>query len=190
MFAAGTGLVAFGRWLARNDVAWLSALITRTLSQELASKASALTAQAARPATETPTVLKVVAALLVFSGVMSIAAAISGISSWQAAGGPPSITHFDSLTLRSGAGVYGLAMLVLAFGIYRRQRWGWMAGLLLIGAAVPFSFLQAFSSHALDRAPAFFRVFFLIAMIAVAVYWGVWWYAQRKHFAASRSDFE
>jgi hypothetical protein len=185
MFAAGVGLVAFSKWLARHDIAWLTAVIERALSKDLAPQSPDLAANAdpkaqARP----PVVLRLTAGALVLLGLMSIASAISGISSWRAGTGPMVITRFDSSALRIGAGIYGVAMLVLAFGIYRRQRWGWWAGLVLIGSAVPLTFVQAFTARGFEGVPTAFRVFFLAATIAVAIYWGTWWYAQRKHFVS------
>jgi uncharacterized membrane-anchored protein len=187
MFAAGIGFIAFAKWLARNDIAWLSAVIERALSKELAAQRSDGAAEkAANRQAGTPIVLRVVPGALLLLGVMSIASAISGISSWRAGRGPMLITRFDSSTLCIGAGVYGVAMLVLAFGIYRRRRWGWLAGLVLIGSAVPLTFVQAFAFPAPEGMPAAVRVFFLVATIVVAVYWGTWWYAQRKHFVSMR----
>jgi hypothetical protein len=116
MFGAGVGLVGFGKWLARNDVAWLSNIMRTALG---APAASTLVPSAADSAASVPTVLRVTALVLLFTGVMAVCSAISGVSSWHATSGHAATTRFSSWLLRLAIGAYGLWTLGLAFGVYR-----------------------------------------------------------------------
>jgi hypothetical protein len=188
MFCAGLALVGFGKWLARNDVTWLSNVIRTALGGAPviahASETLALVPSGADSASSVPTVLRVTAVVLIFMGVMGIWSAYSGVSSWHATTGHPTIiTRFSSTTLRLASGVYGFWALGTAFGVYRRQQWAWRAGLAYFGAAGLFCILQAFTSANFSDSAAV-RVIFCVASLAVTLYWGWWWYAQRVHFSS------
>ena len=90
MFGAGVGLVGFGKWLARNDVAWLSNIVRTALG---APAASTLVPSAADSTSSVPTVLRVTALVLLFTGVMAVCSAISGVSSWHATSGQIGRAH-------------------------------------------------------------------------------------------------
>ena len=191
MFGAGLALVGFGKWLARNDVAWLSNIIGTALGAPVSVQASEpvalvpLTADSTDSTDSTssvPTALRVTALFLLFMGVMGIWSAISGVSSWHATYGHAAIiTRFSSRSLRLAIGAYGLLALVLASGVYRRKQWAWRLGLAFFGAAGLLSILPTFtSSNFPDSAPV--RVIFCALSLAVTLYWGWWWYAQRVHF--------
>jgi len=185
MFGAGVALVALGKWFARNDIAWLSNIIRSALGAQPAIvgtpvNAAPISLIQATPAI--PMVLRVTALILVFSGAMGIWSAASGISSWQAGPGRSVITHFSSGFLRLGIGAYGFAMLGLAYGVYRRRRWAWQIGLGLIAAAAVGSIYQMLTSTDFPEGVVF-RVIFCVLSLAVTLYWGWWWYAQRIHFS-------
>lgn len=186
MLGAGVALVALGKWFARNDIAWLSNFIRSALGAppviETMHPYAAATSMN-QTTSAVPVVLRLTALILVFSGVMGIWSAASGISSWQASPGHKVITHFSSEHLRLAIGVYGLAMLGLAFGVYRRRRWAWQIGLAVIAAAALGSMYQALTSTELPDSAAF-RVIFCMLSLAMTMYWGWWWwYAQRIHFS-------
>jgi hypothetical protein len=185
MFGAGLALVGFGKWLARNDVAWLSNIIGTALGAPVSGQASepfALVPLTPDSTSSVPTALRVTALVLLFTGVMGVWSAISGVSSWHATYGHAAvITRFSSRSLRLAIGAYGLLALVLASGVYRRQQWAWRLGLAFFGAAGLISILPIFtSSNFPDSAPV--RVIFCTLSLAVTLYWGWWWYAQRVHF--------
>jgi hypothetical protein len=185
MFGAGVALVGFGKWLARNDVAWLSNIIRTALRAPVVAQASELSAGVASTADSTsslPTVLRVTALVLLFTGVMGVWSAISGVSSWHATSGHAAITRFSSWPIRLAIGAYGFWTLGLAFGVYRRKRWAWRLGLVFFGAAGLTSILQAFTSPQFPDS-AIVRAIFCVLSLAFTLYWGWWWYAQRVHFS-------
>jgi len=73
-------------------------------------------------------------------------------------------------------------MLGLAYGVYRRRRWAWQIGLGLIAAAAVGSIYQMLTSTDFPEGVVF-RVIFYVLSLAVTLYWGWWWYAQRIHFS-------
>jgi hypothetical protein len=185
MFGAGLVLVGFGKWLARNDVAWLSNIIGTALGAPVsaqASEPSALIPLTADSTPSVPTALRLTALFLLFMGVMGIWSAISGVSSWHASYGHATVvTRFSSRSLRLAIGAYGLLALVLASGVYRRKQWAWRLGLAFFGAAGLLSILPTFTSSNFPDS-ALLRVIFCAFSLAVTLYWGWWWYAQRVHF--------
>jgi hypothetical protein len=162
MLVAGLGFVRLGKWFARNDVAWLSGVITQALSASVVPVPQ-------RPETDVAAVafsLKGVALVLAASSVMTgVAAAFTGARvlpiHWQAA--------------------YAIAELVLAVGVWRRQPWAWWAGFLALGMAVVTSLL-AVPAFAQSSAPPIILVVFGAGLLVVVLSWGAWWYGQRKHF--------
>ena len=114
---------------------------------------------------------------------MAVCSAISGVSSWHATSGHAAATRFSSWLLRLAIGAYGLWTLGLAFGVYRRKQWAWRQGLAFFGAAGLTSVLQAFMSPNFLHDAAF-RVILCVLSLAVTLYWGWWWYAQRVHFSS------
>jgi hypothetical protein len=187
MFGAGLAVVGFGKWLARNDVAWLSNTIRTALGTPVIAQApepSALIPSMADSTSSVPTVLRVTALVLLFLGVMSVWSAISGVSSWHATSGHAAvITRFGSRSLRLAIGAYGLLMIGLALGVYRRKQWAWWLGLALFVAAGLIVILQAFTSQDIPDTAAV-RAIFCVLSLAITLYWGWWWYTQRVHFSS------
>jgi hypothetical protein len=187
MFVAGLAGVGLGKWLARNDVAWLSDVIRGALgtpadagvpSHPGPAIATPLTVSAAPP-----TVLRIAALVLFVGGLACVWAAASGVSSWHASfGEKATVTRFSSSTSRLLSGTFGLAMMTLAVGVYRRRAWAWSGTLALIVGSGLMAVPQIFF---LD--PGFpdgkaFRVIFGVLSLAITAYWGWWWYAQRMYF--------
>jgi len=191
MFGAGVALVGFGKWLGRNDVAWLSNVIRTALGAPVVGQASELSAptpSAAHSVSSLPTVLRVTVLVLLVVGAMEFWSTISGISSWHSSPGHTVITRFSSWPLRLGTGVYGLCTLGLALGVYRRKQWAWRLGFAFFGVAGLTSIVQAFTS-ALFPDSAVVRAIFSMLLLAVTLYWGWWWYAQRIHFSVRAANF-
>ena len=183
MFGAGLGFVALCKWFARNDVAWLSDVIGSALTKPTAARpSSAIAASLPVRTSARPIVLIVTAACLLLMGLAGLLAAATGISSYQAVPSHVTITHFSSWPLRAATGVYALVTIVLAVGIYRQEKWAWRLGLAYLGAAWLYSAYEMFRFW---QVPAALKVVFLVLSFGVAVYWGLWWYAQRVHFPGS-----
>jgi hypothetical protein len=170
MLIAGLGLVALGKWFARNDVAWLSGVIGRALD---------VPGVGAEPVQETlevagvPMVLKGVALFLAASGVMAAVTEFIG----------PKLGNEQGVVLQLGHWnlIYAVAAFALAAGVWSRGRWAWWGGFLLLGISTITSLLMMPVGTATGL-PPFIRVVFGFFAIVVVGVWGRWWYAQRKHF--------
>ena len=169
MLIAGLGLVALGKWFARNDVAWLTGVIGRALD---------VAGVAAEPIQETlevagvPMVLKVVALFLAASG--AIAALTEFIE-------PKLGQQRVALQIGHWNLVYAVSAFVLAAGVWGRRPWAWWGGFLVLGISTITSLL-AMPVGTPSGLPPFVRVVFGVFAVIVVAVWGRWWYAQRKHF--------
>ncbi len=172
MLAAGLGLIALGKWFARNDVAWLSAII----AQALGDPGAGAVAQVSNvDATAVPGVLKGVALFLAASSALSIFMDFFGPRIQLE--GPASVAR-QLGHWQLGFAVSGLA---LAAGVWRRRPWAWWGGFVLLGLSMITSWL-AMSQDQQLAIPVMMRVIFGIFAVLVAGIWGRWWYAQRRHF--------
>ena len=185
MFGVGIAFVALCKWFARNDTAWLSEVIGSALTKPTTIRPSSAIATPLPPgASERPMVVIVAAACLLLMGLIGLVAAATGISSYQASPHHVAITHFSSWVGRAAAGVCALVTISLAVGIYHQQRWAWRLGLIYVGVAWLYS---AFDMFCFSQIPAIVKSVFLVLSFAVAIYWGLWWYAQRVHFPNTES---
>lgn len=177
MVGAGVAMVAFGKWLARNDVAWLSEVIEDALKAPGAPSRRATTP--VDPAA-VPLTLKGAAIFLAFSGVMAL------FSAWMmsrlrliptsAGAQPPSPPLGDHWPL-----VYAALVLALALGVWRRRPWAWWGFFVLLVASGGWS-VYAMQAATNFMPPVGIRAAFAVMCCAVVVLWGRWWYGQRKHF--------
>jgi multisubunit Na+/H+ antiporter MnhG subunit len=170
MLIAGLGLVALGKWFARNDVAWLTGVIGRAL--EVPGVGAQTRDETKLDAVAVPTVLKGVALFLAASGVMALFAEFTA----PKLGGVPILAPLGHWNI-----VYAIAVLSLSAGVWFRRLWAWWGGFLVLGLSIVSS--QFFMrENAQVMPPPFMRVVFGIFSCVVVVVWGRWWYAQRKHF--------
>jgi hypothetical protein len=178
MVGGGVAMVAFGKWLARNDVVWLSRLIEGALKSPGAPGAAPAATISEDPAV-VPMTLKAAAIFLAASGVM---AAFSGLimpqlpsiptSAWTASPLPP-LGHWPL--------VYAAIVLALALGVWRRRPWAWWGFFLLLAASACWT-VYAMQASANFGPPIGVEIIFAVMCCAVMVFWGRWWYGQRKHF--------
>ncbi len=170
MFGAGLGLIGLGKWFARNDVKWLTKVISEALAPTVlrdpvpAERDPLLIASG-----ETPLVLKIVAVVLAIGATLALVTSRAG-----AAVRPP-------LILPSWVEAGAIFELLLAVGVWRRSSWAWRGGFILIGVG---AILPAWSMVAMsgDAPPLFATVLFGLFSLIVAAVWGRWWYGQRRHF--------
>jgi hypothetical protein len=174
MTAFGVGLIAFGKWLARNDVEWLSNVIRMAL-QPAEPAGTALTSMV-RSEAETPMVLKVSAGFLLLAGAVNLA---SVYGNWMPKGRVAS--QFDGPFLRMAIAVASVVMIVLAIGIYRRRLLAWRLGLVFLAASAVISLLQILIFNSFPE-PMGLKIGECVAMLVVFAFWARWWYAQRIHF--------
>jgi hypothetical protein len=187
MICGGIALVAAGKWFARNDVAWLSALIATALGTPRDGASVMRDALMNVDSDTVPMPLKVAAILLAASGAMALVAGVVGPHLW-----PSSMQAGESSTsaqLSYWNFVYAILVIALSIGIWRRRPWAWWCGFLLLGLSVCWS-LFAMSARADVGPPVGIKVIFAIFSCVVLGIWGRWWYAQRKHFSkvAPKSD--
>jgi hypothetical protein len=174
MSGFGIGLIAFGKWLARKDVDWLSTVIRTALqAPEPLGAASATTA---RSETGTPMVLKLTAGFLILAGVANLASVYANLMPKG-----PVASQFSEPFLRTSIAIMSLLMIALAIGIYQRKLLAWRLGLAFLAASAVLSLLQIFLSRSLPE-PMGLRIFEFVAMLVVFALWSRWWYAQRIHF--------
>jgi hypothetical protein len=175
MLLAGAGLVALGKWFARNDVAWLSGVIAQALG---VSGAGAPKLETQIDPTAVPMVLKGVALFLAASSAMVIFMDFFGPRVL-----PAQLGDSANPTLQLGHWhvVYAVSGLVLAVGVWRRRPWAWWGGFLGLGMSIITSLLSMPVS-AQQALPPMIRVVFVIFALIVVEVWGRWWYAQRRHF--------
>jgi hypothetical protein len=174
MLAAGLGLVRLGKWFARNDVAWLSAVI----GQALGVSGAAMPREPAIDSAKVPLVLKGVAVFLAASSAMAVFMDFLGPKVL-----PSQMAGSAGLALQPGPWhvLYGVSALGLAVGIWRRRPWAWWGGFVVLGVSIIISLLTM-PLNAQPALPPVFRVIFSIFGLVVIGVWGRWWYAQRKHF--------
>jgi hypothetical protein len=174
MVGGGVILVAFGKWLSRKDVAWLSAVIGRALGK--APEGSNVMAQPDEAIVPMP--LKAASLLLGAAGVMQFVArflprtAPTGHADPRAVFAVPMFDGWQDLL--------GFALLLLALAIWRRQPVGWWGGFVVLGMGflAPLGAMQQFATPP----PIVIEVIFSVIALGISVTWGLWWYAQRRHF--------
>lgn len=183
MLLFGFGLVRLGRWFSRKDPAWLSDVIRTALhASEAAWPDGTVPAHSAcQSANQTPAFIPIAATLLALFGVMGLVSAITGIQTYHSDLQRTVITHYANGTHRYVAAVYGVVMLGLAYGVYRRSLFAWKLCFGLLGGSWLYSLFDVSTRTDLGHAriPA---IIFCTASIVIVLIWGWWWYAQRIHF--------
>ena len=169
MLIAGLGLVALGKWFARNDVAWLTGVIGRALD---------VAGVAAEPIQET---LEVAGVPIVLKGVALFLAASGAIAALMEFIEPKLGQQRVALQVGHWNLVYAVSAFVLAAGVWGRRPWAWWGGFLVLGISTITSLL-AMPVGTPSGLPPFVRVVFGVFAVIVVAVWGRWWYAQRKHF--------
>ena len=187
MCGFGVGLVWFGKWLARNDAAWLADVVKRAIGTTAGSSDGAQTIPAATAPpvfAGRPMVVIVTAGVLGLMGAMNLAVVVSGMRS---AGRDPFqfASMYSSGAFRYAATAEGALLLAIAVGIFMRSRIAWMAGFLMIASAWAYSVASLFLMNDKMGPPLFIKIVFVGFGLLVTAYWGRWWYAQRVHFVST-----
>ena len=187
MCGFGVGLVWFGKWLARNDAAWLADVVKRAIGTTAGSSDGAQTI----PAATAPPILAgrsmvviVTAGVLGLMGAMNLAVVVSGMRS---AGRDPFqfASMYSSGAFKYVAAAEGALLLAIAVGIFMRSRIAWMAGFLMIASAWAYSVASLFLMNDRMGPPLAMKIVFAGFGLLVTAYWGRWWYAQRVHFVST-----
>jgi hypothetical protein len=187
MCGFGVGLVWFGKWLARNDAAWLAGVVNRAIGATAGSSAGAQTIPAATASpvfAGRPMVVIVTAGVLGLMGAMNFVGVVLGMrsagrDSFQFA------SMYSSGVFRYIAAAEGALLLAIAVGIFMRSRIAWMAGFLMIASAWAYSVASLFLMNDKMGPPLAIKIAFAGFGLLVTAYWGRWWYAQRVHFVSA-----
>jgi hypothetical protein len=182
MLVFGLLLVSFGKWLSRNDAAWLSAVMQEALGPPAPAALPAAFPAIASPAvpSRSPMVLRIAALLLLLLG--AACASIGATQIWIAHGVPADATAVQGQAwLGPGLLFYGLWMLALAAGVHRRRLWAWRQVLALMAAPWLLSFLPLLQAG-ISREEHFTQLIFPLMSLPVTAVWVWGWYVQRRHF--------
>ena len=176
-------LIGFGAWLSRNDSAWLSEIIRQTLNFQSAPSETAGASLVRNRALSTGAIRTTtkVAVVLVLLAVLVSISAITGIQSYRGSPGGSVVTHYHDMTSRYLSGLFGMALLGLAYGIYRRRMLAWRLVFVILGGTWVLQ-LVMFFVDGVPPMPAFVLVLAGAFSALVMIVWGRWWYAQRVHF--------
>jgi hypothetical protein len=172
MVGGGVLLVAFGRWLSRNDVAWLSSVIGRALGN--AVEGSSVMAKPDEATVPIP--LKAASLVLAASGVMQFVARFLPRTPPTGHGAAFAVPMFEGWQEP-----LGFALLLLALAIWRRRPVGWWGGFVVLAVGFVWP-LCAMHQQFPTSPPIVIELIFAVIALCISVTWGLWWYAQRKHF--------
>ena len=181
--AAGVALVWFGKWLSRNDPAWLSDVIRGALCAQAGVPPARIDTATPRAYSsgQPSSAMTLVTVALALMGALCVLGAILGIRSAHTAPNGFAVQYFSNGISRFLSGMYGAVMLALAFGVYRRRLLAWRAALVLLAGGWVYSVAEilAMNNPHFDHRMA---IFFSVASLFVMIVWIRWWYAQRIHF--------
>jgi hypothetical protein len=184
MLAAGTALLWFGKWLARNDAAWLSDVIRGALCAQVPVQPSRT--DTANPSAYSsrlpPTAITLVAVALVLMGLLGLSAAIFDIQYAHFSPNGHVIRNFSNGISRYLVAGYGATMLALAVGVYRRRLLAWRAGIGLLAVGWVYSVVELLVAKNGTHLDYRVGIVFCVASLFVTIFWARWWYAQRVHF--------
>ena len=161
--AAGIGLIVLGKWFARNDVPWLSDVITRALTTPGDTTPQNLPA-------DLPGASEVLKLVAVFLAVAAIVSGVVFINTPQLL--PPGTQAMYV--------AFAILDLVLAIGVWFRRPWAWWGGFIVL-AATMFSPLVTLPT-AMRQLPLLFQAAFAVCLLLVVGSWGAWWYGKRTLF--------
>jgi len=174
----GIALVAAGKWFARNDAVWLSRVIEGALGGSQQPGEGPLSVGVADSGA-VPTPLKCTALFFTILGLLSLVARLVPAPATNINAGMDQVLATRPLGGLNYA--VGVACIVLAVGIWARRPWAWWAVFVVIAAAYVQPLFTVFRDIRVSP-PIAFQVIFCVVGLAISVIWGLWWYAQRKHF--------
>jgi hypothetical protein len=168
MATGGLALVTFGKWLSRNDPAWISGVIEGALSAENAPTLSLRSADSSR--TRLIGAICLLLAVLSWLPLFTSGPTVSG----SAAGS----SHLPS----TFSAIDGAVLLFIAYGAFRRELFAWRLGFAFLCLAWLQSALEPLRERAQSKLPMWGEIAFLFASLVITAMWGWWWYAQREHW--------
>jgi hypothetical protein len=130
--------------------------------------------------------------LLSFLGLLGLASAVSGISFYSVTTHGSSVAYHSGLLPRAVAAIWGVFLVLLAFGIHRRSMAAYWGGWVLLGSSCAWFLYAALPVILASQPPP--PTWFLMASVAAAVlgtvlvlaHWGRWWRRQLGYFQGGR----
>jgi hypothetical protein len=179
MMAAGLAVMLVIWSLSRDDPAWLSDVINNALLGPAALPTPDMRAKSSK--TGPQKFILVVTSVLALGGLIACALAIANIQSYSSGPTGSVVTHYADTRSRYLVAGYGVAMLALSFGIYRRQLLAWRFGFVFVLGSGALQVFEVLSGDEIghDRIG---EIAFCIFAIVVAAVWSRWWHAQRDRF--------
>jgi hypothetical protein len=190
MFCLGLGFVWAGKQFSKNDAAWLSNVICTALGtppadRPLASPTSLVPANQA----ETPSVLRLVAAVLAVIGIVNLVTAYAGPGALHPGHAGTAGAYPYRWPPPALIGAQGVLFLALAVGVYRRKLFAWQLGFACLAASWCVMVWQIFSNqifgnHSFPGFPdnIWFKLVFSGLGLVVLLMWGLWLYGLKIHF--------
>ncbi len=170
MLAAALALFGFGRWLSRNDPAWLSQMIQNALSAEKSDSPAIPRGRFER--TQIIGAVCLVLALLCWTPFVDHGKLI------HVAGPYPAL-------MRAMTSINGTVLVFIGYGAFRKQLFAWWLGLAFIALMWAESVLPTRWDPTFSSAPLVIRIVFIIGLLIVTFMWGWWWYAQREYWPST-----
>jgi hypothetical protein len=167
MATAGLALVTLGKWLSRNDPAWISGVIAGALSAEKAPTPPLRSADSSRT--------RVIGALCLLLAVLSWLPLFTS-GSPTVPGSAAGSSHLPSAL----SAIDGLVLLFIAYGAFRRELFAWRLGFAFLCLAWLQGALEPLRQRAQFKFPEWGEIVFLVGSLVVTAMWGWWWYAQRE----------
>ncbi len=169
MATAGFALVTLGKWLSRNDPAWISRVIEESLSKEKPPTPPLRSADSGRTRLigAVCLLLAILSWLPIFtSGRPTVPGSTAG--PWQL---QPALSAID-----------GVVLLFTAYGAFRRELFAWRLGFVFLSLAWLQCALEPLRERAQFQLPVWGEILFLLGSLVVTAMWGWWWYAQREYW--------
>ncbi|MBS2020919.1 MAG: hypothetical protein JST92_00800 [Deltaproteobacteria bacterium] len=163
-------IAALGKWVARNDIPWLTQQMNAALGVPAqGDAASPLPAEAPSPLV--PRVAAAFFAFFAIQGLVAIARHRVG----------PAVAPFSEGAWRSYVVISSITFVCLAGGLVLRKVWAWR---LFFAVAVASASVTLAALWLEPEAPLPVKVFMTVGAAVVSLFWLRWWHAQRIHFTA------
>jgi hypothetical protein len=169
MATAGVALVTFGKWLSRNDPAWISGVIEGALSAEKPP--------AFQQRSDGRTQLRLIGAVcLLFAIVLWLPLFVPGTQrALGLAAHPPHI-------LWALSAIDTAVLLFIAYGAFRRELFAWRLGFVFLGLACLQSVLEPLWERSQPKFPLWGEIALILGSLLVTAVWTSWWYTRREYW--------
>jgi len=129
--------------------------------------------------------------VLSFLGILGLASGLSGVSAYSVTTHGTSVAYHSALLSRVVVGLWGVFLLLVAFGIHVRSMAAYWGGWVLLASGCAWLLNATLPVILASEPPP--PTWFLMASVAAVVlgtalvfaYWGRWWRRQLAYFRGS-----